>query len=408
MGTTSHQPLSWISSEAKAPQRVLIDARKWRDGGIGTYTRSLIRAALTRHDITLGVLIRTQDHFAFRAEFERDLKKIKLEFCEAAGYSLAEYFNLPRKIDWKQYDLYHSPHYTLPFGIPVKKVITIHDLIHITNPQAVYYPWVAKALIASSLKRADQVLSVSNSSAADVREYFPALTKQKPVQVLPNALEHDFVNQACDSELPLAQLVNGEYWLVVVSGHKPHKGVLDLLRAFAVLREQVRSGKITNGKARRLQSLRLVVVGPGSEQIVSDPQAMALVTNLENVQLQGKVSKSDLLKLYAHAAAVIVPSLAEGFGLPVLEAHAFGRPVIMRPVKALVEQALTGDIVCHDFTERALSEAMLEFLRRADDLTDTQLMANEARRQALSFNYEQMGRQLSKCYAQALGGKNKQ
>ena len=397
MATASKQLVSWAASEPLVVQRVLLDARKWRDGGIGTYTRSLIRATLTRRDIKLSVLIRPGDNFAFRAEFERDLKLITIENCEAAGYSFSEYFRLARHIDWSKYDLYHSPHYTLPFGIPVRKVITVHDLIHITNPQAAYYPLVAKNLISSSLRRCDQVLTVSNSSAQELYEYFPKLAKAKKVVILPNALEHDFVSQACSSELPLSPVITGEYLLLVVSGYKPHKGVLDLLKSYAELRSQIQKGKITNGRARRLQNLKLVLVGPGSEQIVSDAEAMRLINDLDNIQLQGKVSRADLLRLYANASAVVVPSLAEGFGLPVLEAHALGKTVIMRPVRALVEQALPSDIICHDFSEQSLTEALLQYVQKEPTGPES-AAALEARRQALGFSYEQMGKSLSDCY----------
>ena len=58
---------------------------------------------------------------------------------------------------------------------------------------------------------------------------------------------------------------------------------------------------------------------------------------------------------------MVVPSVAEGFSLPVLEAHAFGAPVVVRPVPAALELRLPTDIVCEDFSIGALSVA----LRRA-------------------------------------------
>jgi glycosyltransferase involved in cell wall biosynthesis len=402
MDAASNQHLTVDTAEIRPIKRVLIDARKWRDGGIGTYTRSLIRAALTRRDINLSVILNEKDLFSFKADFERDLKRISFEFSDARGYSLKEYLSLARKIDWSKYDIYHSPHYTLPYNIPVKKIVTIHDLIHITNPQKKYYPVVAKCLIGSALSRADQVVSVSRSSANELQYFFDKKSKVAQLTVVPNALEYDFVNQACNSELPSSALIAGEYWLAVISRHKPHKGALDLLRAFGELNEQVKSGRIVNGVARRVSALKLVLVGPGSAELMNDSAALKFITDLPNVQVQGKVPKAELLKLYAHASAVIVPSLAEGFGLPVLEAHAFGCPVVMRPVPALVEQALAGDFVCSDYTEAALKNALLKLLNQNQSSELESELAESAKRQALTFSYEQMGKQLAQCYAKTL------
>jgi len=83
-------------------------------------------------------------------------------------YSFAELFSLGARLNAVPFDVFHTPHYVLPFGIKAPTVITVHDLIQVRQPERFYYPLVAGALIRSGLRRATRVLTVSGASRADL------------------------------------------------------------------------------------------------------------------------------------------------------------------------------------------------------------------------------------------------
>ena len=129
--------------------RVLLDARKLGHGGIGVYIDNLVHGLAAHGDVDLTLIVRE----AFDPEEYSWGKGVALISDRARPYSIDEMFGLARRIDFAGIDVFHSPHFTLPFGIRVPSVVTVHDLIHVHNPQRAFYPVVARGLVRSSLKR---------------------------------------------------------------------------------------------------------------------------------------------------------------------------------------------------------------------------------------------------------------
>ena len=112
--------------------RIAIDARKWRDYGIGTYVRNLVRH--------LARLDRETTYFLFCDRSDeatlRDLAENFVPVVEgSAGYSLREHVSIPLQLRRLRADLLHSPHYVVPLLGRRPTVVTIHDCIHLLFPQ---------------------------------------------------------------------------------------------------------------------------------------------------------------------------------------------------------------------------------------------------------------------------------
>lgn len=345
------------------PLRVLLDARKLEDGGIGTYIRNLIRGLSGLEEVSLTVLCDPER--AGRAGFAPDVEVI----AEAARpYSFDEFVRMPGRIRFEDFDVFHMPHYTLPFGVPIPTVITVHDLIHVYAPEHFYYPVLSRPLIRSALRRADRVVTVSYSSYQQIRKFVrqdPSIIRK--MHVIPNAIDSDLLPQS-DVQKAGSNGRPRDYFLAVFSNTKPHKGLEDLLSAYRELRKESMSGSGPEVLKR------LVLVGPGTEGIKGRSFGVEPGMPGEILAL-GEVTREALRRLYLHAAALIVPSTAEGFCLPVLEAHAAGIPVITRPVPAVLELSTAFDVMCADFSLTALKEGIRKFLsspelsvRRIQDL----------------------------------------
>ena len=279
--------------------RVGIDARKIADFGIGTYIRGLLTALVDLGDI---------EYVAFAPANASLPRGVEHVVVDAPHYSVRELFAVGRAADRARLDVFHAPHYVVPFTkVPI--VVTIHDLIHLhrRNPLQRLY---AKTMIDRAIRKARRVLTVSESVARELA---------CDAVVTPNGI--DAVFQPSDAPR--------EHFLYV-GNDKPHKNVGALIGAFA-----------------RVPDAKLVLVGAPFE-------------SRERIDARGFVSTSELVSLYQRAIALVMPSLEEGFGLPAAEAMACGTPVITSHAAALVE--ITGDAALH-VRDDELADAMLRVAR---------------------------------------------
>ncbi len=328
-----------IKPVTKRPHRILVDARKLKDGGIGVYLDNLI-CGLSKDDRVAVTLLSSRELIADYDWYPN----VKLIEESAKSYSLDEYLLMSRRIDYSSFDLLHIPHYTLPFGVTIPTVVTIHDIIHVSHPERWYYPWVAKPLLRSALKRASRIITVSETSKRELlRLSKNEIGLEERISVIPNALNPSFEGRTDGMMIGrLKRLgIQEGFLLAVVSMDKPHKGVGDLLTAFSRLSNEMAHGN------------KLVLVGKGSQ---------AVSTKLPNVVVLGAVETELLKALYAQARAVIVPSLVEGFSFPVLEAKAYSKPVLVRPVPAILELIDENDLVTRDLSVEALEEGLLKLI----------------------------------------------
>jgi glycosyltransferase involved in cell wall biosynthesis len=330
---------------------ILFDARKISDGGIGVYSQNLINT-LVQNDIRVTLLGDPDkiNAFAWAA-------KVQVLPQNVARYSLEEMFLLARSIAFDRYALFHVPHYTLPFGVSIPTMITVHDLIHITHPETIYHRPLAWLWIGSGLMRASLVTTVSMATRQDLLQKFswiPALDARLMVTAnqLPDWAEQQDITAA-----------ESKTFFVTVSQAKPHKGILDLIKAFSQ----------ANDLANR--EFRLVIAGFGSARLRELSEYGDLLAARSDIKIIGSLSNAELSQCYREARYVIIPSRAEGFGLMMIEAHAHGTPVVFRPVPALQELVSTHDICAADFSVTALSAAISRAMK--EDV----LLSPEQRRQ---------------------------
>ncbi|MCB0339376.1 MAG: glycosyltransferase family 4 protein, partial [Bdellovibrionales bacterium] len=319
--------------EYERPLRILVDGRKIFDGGIGVYTRNLLRGLSTVPSITLGVVL------APGANLSSDwLNKVKVFRDAARPYSLDEYLRFSSRIPFDEFDIFHVPHYVLPKRLPIPAVVTVHDLIHVTHPKRWFYPSISKVLINDALRRSCGVLTVSNSSRDAISSIFPKWADK--VRVIPNCIDDSFWTPS-----HVAPITSEKFFLCVSSQLSPHKGVQDLISAY------IRAGRFNNLP-------KLILVGQGVKRAAK--QLNKLSGDNPKIEIVGAVSREQLRDFYREAQALVVPSLEEGFCLPVLEAKACGCPVIARPVSAVCELLEAGDIKAANFSTEALEIALLK------------------------------------------------
>ena len=278
------------------PPRIGIDCRKIADFGIGTYVRGLVRGLAEIGGAEKYVL------FVPRALPELPFEQVVVD---VPTYSLRELPALGRAIARARLDLFHSPDLMLPWtSRPC--VVTLHDVIRSRfpprNPAARIYVGV---MTPRALQKSVRVLTVTEAAKRAILETFDVDAAK--IVVTPNGVDEIFF-----AEGPRAE---GRYFLFV-GNDKPHKNVERLVEAFGRERD-----------AGETPAVRLVLAGGGFERYSAVP----------GVVTPGFVGLGELVALVRGAIALVMPSLEEGFGLPVLEAMAAGTPVIASDIPALRE-----------------------------------------------------------------------
>jgi glycosyltransferase involved in cell wall biosynthesis len=371
--------------------RIAIDARKWRDFGIGTYVRNLVRrlARLDR-ETTYYLFCKSSDEATLRDLAENFVPVVD----DAAGYGLVEHLSIPRKLRRLKADLLHTPHYVLPLFCTTPSVVTIHDCIHLLFPQYLptRYAWrYAHYMMGSAVRRAAVVFTVSEASRRDILHFFPR-TEPEKVQVVPNTLDPEVLEDPGPEEMERVReryQIRGRF--VLYAGNiKPHKNLDRLIRAFSLLRREGSHDDV-----------RLVIVGSAEENKYAALRRTAEITGVRNeVRFFGFVPDRTLSALYRLASVFAFPSLYEGFGLPPLEAMACGTPVVTSKLSSLPE--VVGDAAV--FVDPWSVEDIADGLGRAlsDDVLRADLRTRGFER-ARAFSWERSVKAIHEGYMKALG-----
>jgi len=235
-------------------------------------------------------------------------------------------------------------------GSPIPQVTVVHDLLPLFFPAE--YPrqqYYFRSLVPRVLRSSRVLVADSESTRRDITQSY-GMAPDKVRVVYPGYDPDTYSANGSDRPLPS---VEGSY-LLYVGNLLPHKNLLSLLDALAILRRRYRA--------------RLIIRGDGQPAYARAVRERVETLGLGDlVSFQGYAAEGALRDLYTGAVCLVLPSLREGFGLPVLEAMACGTPVITSSSSSLPE--VGGDAALrvdpHDAID--LADAMYRVL------TDTNL-----------------------------------
>lgn len=230
-------------------------------------------------------------------------------------------------------DLYHSP---ASYLTPVRRaplILSVHDLYFLEpgeHPDPYGGDYFSKTF-PSGLASCDQIIAVSAHTKTELLRRYQL--KPERIAVIPHGLDTSFFHPGespGEDEAAIRRLTSGESFLLCVTTFGPtRKNVTGLIEAYA--------------RARDLHPAlpRLLIVGKAERpEGISEYEAAVDRMKLGAfVSRTGYVTGYELRALYRRAVCLVVPSISEGFGLPLLEAMGCGCPVVTSSGGALPEVA---------------------------------------------------------------------
>lgn len=275
----------------------------------------------------------------------------------------------------------------LPSPVPIylkpkRLAVTIHDMIPLLFPDEhrSFYGHFLQYSYLSSLRRADLILTVSEYSKSDLVS--KGRTPASSVVVAYEGFDPDLF-KALPLKLSEQQEVLARYgieqpYLLHVGRLEPRKNSLRLLQAYRQLIDR-----------RRDFSLQLVLCG---RTIASSQEILCAIRapgQSGRVTVTGAVPDHDLAVLYRAAAALAMPSLYEGFGLPLVEAMASGIPVMSSNASCLPEIAGDAALYFHPESVEEMAEAMERLL---SDSSLRETLVKSGLERARRFSWEACAR----------------
>ncbi len=236
-----------------------------------------------------------------------------------------------------------------------RTVVTLHDTVPWTHPELLTPHGAAwhRTMAERAWRFADAIAVPTSAVADECAQIFGPTDR---VRVIPGAVSSG-LRLPADPEAAARRLGLPDHYIVAVGTLEPRKGLHHVVEAL-----------------HAVPDMNLVVVGPrgwGSVDVESVVAAQGL--DQGRVTVLGRVSDSDVAVALSRAFALVYPSAAEGFGLPVLEAMSLGTPVVHSDAPALVEVAGGAGVVVERSDGagfgRALGDAIATLIREPATVT---------------------------------------
>jgi glycosyltransferase involved in cell wall biosynthesis len=299
-----------------------------------------------------------------------------------------EQLGLPRSIRAERLDLFHGPAFALPPRLHVPGVVTIHDLAFLRWPEQVPK---SRALhltraVHAAAQNAARLIAVSEATKRDVVELLEVDAGR--VDVTPLGVDSAFHRPAGEAiaEFRLANELTRPF-ILTVGNREPRKNLPTMVRAFAKVKDEIPHDLIHAGGA-----------GWKSDEL---DQAIATANLGGRLRYVDFVPHAELPLWYAAADCFAMPSLYEGFGLPLLEAMACGAPSIATNRSSLPEVAGGAAYLCEPDID-SLASALVTVLHDGELRQELHEAGPE---RASQFTWQRTAEATADSYRKALDGR---
>lgn len=342
--------------------KIGIDARLtyYRDGGISSYIRHLIRA--------LEHLDQQNTYTIFQSR--KDQKRLSERFNAAPLWTPAhhriERLAVSLELAWRGLDVFHSPDFIPPYRAAKRHIVTVHDLTflhyphYLTADSRAYY----NAQIQVACNHANHILSVSEATKRDLIDMLGV--PESKITVQPHGVDASFHPTASDKSLHLP-----ESYFLHVGTLEPRKNILGLLGAYRLVLKDYPDAP------------PLLLVGRKGWLFEETERAMQGFGN--KLIWREDISDAQLPAIYSNALTNITVSFYEGFGMPALEGMACGAVPIVSNRSSLPEVVGDVGLLVNPDDKEAIANALTMALH---DTHWQQAQSQKAIERAKQFTWE--------------------
>ena len=301
---------------------------------------------------------------------------------------LGKYLTLVTEESRQNYDLFHSTYYTLPQNLKLKQILTFHDTIYEDFPEYFIHETNFKNFMKRKkycIDLADHIVAVSNTTKASILQHYEISPDR--ITVIHHGISIIFQNATSLANEKIQKDIKNFFihkpFLLFVGGRRYYKNFILLLKAFAI-------SKIN-------QDFILVVVG--SEQTFFDEE-MEIIDKFKlqtKIRLLGFVILEELISIYLSAYGFVFPTMAEGFGLPLLEAMACEIPVVCSDIPVLREVGGLSPIYFNPHDVNFLVQAIEELV-----FSSPKERILKGKQRTLEFQWQKSVKELVKVYSRVL------
>lgn len=351
--------------------------------GIGSYTLAMCRALSKIPSISLRL-------------YSPDLIRAELSGLESVAVRTKQWNNVLLRQLWSEtflphwakkenVDLFWGPAHRLPRFLPkqMARVVTIHDLVWKYAPQSMRRSTrlLETCHMPFAIRAADQVVADSQATADAVMREFCLDPEKLTVVPLGTRVVQD---------APLGEIspnpIQQPYFLFVGT-LEPRKNLVRLLEAYSKLSASIQDKNslvIAGGK------------GWGGIDLAKHIDNLGLKNR---VRLLGFVSESTLSALYENCSFLVMPSLYEGFGLPIIDAMSYGKSVLTSNNSSMPEVAGEAGLFVDPFDSDSIRDGLEKMIT---DHEFRNSLAAKAKECAAKFNWDLSAKKLVDVFERAI------
>lgn len=341
--------------------------------GVSVYTQKMLEhfAKKSTDDVSFKVFLREAPSATMPKE------KINFTYEVVKGAHMWSQVFLPWRLYKKRdIDVFFSPAHYSPRFCPVPLIVTIHDLSYYYYPEEFLRKDLYKLnnWTAASISKAAEIVAVSRTTKKDIQKYFDI--DEDHLYVIYNGFEKHSIPKDGTKILKEYGLTKNKY-LMYVGTLQPRKNIPTLVEAFATFYK-------TN------PDYRLVIVGKHGWLFDNLFESVKKHDVENSVVFTGFIPDKDVAQLYSNAFCFVLPSLYEGFGIPILEAMSYGCPVISSHASSLPE--IGGD-ACLYFDPKDSNDLLEKIVQLHENKSTYTSLIAAGKKRVKEFSWEQSARE---------------
>ena len=360
--------------------------------GISIYTRAILEHVLKDQMLNVDACVIGSESNALRQLNHTDLQthEIRTDFSTMVAWQTLTCLSHPtwRKLE-PHFDLFHATDHLIPKLKHNPVIATVMDAIPLTQPVLIrsrlrhFKAYAFK----KSIQSAQRVITISDFSARELIEH--AGIPEHKIDITPLACDQRFFVRILSQERSsrLQKLGIQSPYLLFIGTIQPRKNVERLIRAYDALPTEI----LTNHE--------LVIAGGLREDMQDLLPILTQHRSIGSVRWLKYVSDDDLVALMQSSVALVIPSLYEGFGLPVLEGFASQVPVLSSNSSSLPEVCGDAALLFDPLSIEAMREAMISII---DQPGLAELLKSKGQERVKCFSWAQTAQQTIKSYYKAL------